>query len=53
MFTEPKKMMQLADLDNRVKGLERQTNIMWAIIGGMIVALLAVVVALVIALVGG
>lgn len=53
IFTDPKKIVQLADLDNRVKGLERQNTIMWAVIGGLVIALLAVVVALVVALVVG
>lgn len=53
MFTDPKKIVQVADLDNRVGSLERQIVIMWAIIGGLVVALLAIVVSLVVAFVGG
>jgi nucleoside-triphosphatase THEP1 len=38
IFTDPKKILQVRDLDNRVRYLEKQNNIMWTVIGGVIIA---------------
>jgi hypothetical protein len=42
IFTDPKKILQVRDLEIRVRSLERQNTILWVVIG-VIVALLAIV----------
>ncbi len=60
IFTDPKKILKVQDLDNRVVGLERQIgsvekqiSLMWTVIGGLVIVLLGVVVTLVVALIAG
>jgi hypothetical protein len=48
IFTDPKKILQVQDLDNRVRSLETQNNIMWGVIGGTIITLLALVVTIIV-----
>jgi hypothetical protein len=44
IFTDPKKILQLQDLDNRVRSLQTQVNVLWAAIGGAIITLFVLVV---------
>jgi hypothetical protein len=48
VFTDPEKILQVQDLDNRVRYLEKQYNTMWTVIVGAIIALLIAVVTLII-----
>jgi hypothetical protein len=53
VFTDPKKILQVKDLDNRVRELEKHNGRLWAALGiegGLLAALLAAVVAIALAL---
>jgi hypothetical protein len=53
IFTDPQKILQVKDLDNRVRELEKQNGRLWAALGiegGLLAALLAAVVAIALAL---
>ncbi len=41
VFTDPAKILQVKDLDNRVRSLERQNTIMWGIVGVLVAAVIA------------
>ncbi len=47
LFTDPQKILQVKDLDNRVNSLERQNNIMWGIVGVLVAAVIALATLLV------
>lgn len=47
VFTDPQKILQVKDLDNRVRSLERQNNIMWGIVGVLVAAVIALTALLV------
>jgi hypothetical protein len=47
IFTEPKKILQLQDLDNRVRSLQTQVNVLWAAVGGAIITLFVLVVTMI------
>ena len=47
IFTDPKKILQVQDLDNRVRSLQTQVNVMWAAIGGAIITLFVLVVTMI------
>ncbi len=49
IFTDPQKILQVRDLDNRVRNLEKQANVLWIVLG-VIVALLAIVATMAVAL---
>jgi hypothetical protein len=48
IFTDPKKILQVKDLDNRVRELEKQTNLLWMVYVSAILALLIALAALVV-----
>jgi hypothetical protein len=53
IFTDPKKILQVKDLDNRVRELEKHNGRLWtalAIEGGLLAVLIASVVAIALAL---
>jgi hypothetical protein len=53
IFTNPQKILQVQDLDNRVLSLEKQTNRLWiavGIAGGLLAVLIASVVAIALAI---
>ncbi len=52
IFTNPTKILQVKDLDNRVRSLERQTNLLWATFTGAILAFLIALAALVVSVFG-
>jgi hypothetical protein len=43
IFTDPKKILKVQDLDNRVASLEKQLNITWAIMTGVVIVLLVAI----------
>lgn len=47
VFTDPAKILQVKDLDNRVRSLERQNVIMWGIVGVLVAAVIALTALLV------
>lgn len=53
VFTDPRKILQVKDLDNRVRDLENQTGRLWVALGiaaGLVAVLIASVVAIALAL---
>jgi len=44
VFTDPAKILQVKDLDNRVRSLERQNNIMWGLVGVLVAAVIALAI---------
>jgi hypothetical protein len=48
IFTDPQKILQVQDLHNRVRELEKQTNYLWMAFMGAILALLIALAALVV-----
>ena len=53
IFTDPQKILQVQDLDNRVRSLEKQTNRLWIAVGiggGLLAVLITSVVAIALAL---
>ena len=48
IFTDPQKILQMQDLNNRVRELEKQTDRLWTVYVGAILALLVALAALVI-----
>jgi hypothetical protein len=51
IFTNPQKILQMQDLNNRVCELEKQTDRLWTVYVGAILALLVALAALVISVV--
>jgi hypothetical protein len=51
IFTDPQKILQMQDLNNRVRELEKQTDRLWTVYVGAILALLVALAALVISVV--
>jgi hypothetical protein len=51
IFTDPQKILQVQDLHNRVRELEKQTNNLWMAFMGAILALLIALAALVVSVV--
>ena len=52
IFTDPQKILQVQDLDNRVRSLEKQTNRLWiavGIAGGLLAVLIPSVAAMALA----
>jgi type IV secretory pathway component VirB8 len=52
IFTDPQKILQVQDLDNRVRNLEKQTNRLWiavGIAGGLLAVLITSVAAMALA----
>jgi hypothetical protein len=47
IFTDPKKILQVQDLDNRVRSLQTQVNVLWAVVGGAIITLFVLVVTMI------
>lgn len=47
IFTDPAKILQVQDVDNRVRSLERQNVIMWGIVGVLVAAVIALTALLV------
>jgi hypothetical protein len=47
IFTDPQKILQLQDLDNRVRSLQTQVNVLWAAVGGAIITLFVLVVTMI------
>jgi hypothetical protein len=46
IFTDPQKILQVKDLDNRVRHLESQTKLLWTVYVGAILVLLVALAAL-------
>jgi len=44
VFTDPQKILKVQDLDNRVRSLETQNNVMWGIVGVLVAAVIALAI---------
>jgi hypothetical protein len=51
IFTDPQKILQMQDLNNRVRQLEKQTNLLWMVYVSAILALLIALASLVVSVV--
>jgi hypothetical protein len=51
IFTDPQKILQMQDLNNRVRELEKQTNLLWMVYVSAILALLVALASLVVSVV--
>jgi hypothetical protein len=47
IFTDPQKILQVQDLDNRVRSLQTQVNVLWGAVLGAIITLFVLVVTLI------
>lgn len=47
IFTDPQKILQVQDLDNRVRSLQTQVNVLWTAVGGAIITLFVLIVTMI------